>query len=55
LEFPLDSIWSLHLLIDGPSSMVFEHLQDLFDIKDSTNGFPQLFQVLHVPNDKTTL
>ncbi len=51
LEFSLDSItstfiWSLHLLISGPSSMVFEHLQDLFDLKDSTNGFPQLFQVL---------
>jgi hypothetical protein len=25
--------------------MVFEHLQDLFDLKDSTNAFPQFFQV----------
>jgi hypothetical protein len=25
--------------------MIFEHLQDLFDLKDSTNGFSQLYQV----------
>jgi hypothetical protein len=25
--------------------MIFEHLQDLFDPKDSTNTFPQLFQM----------
>ncbi len=25
----------------GPSSMVFEHLWDVFDLKDSTNNFIQ--------------
>jgi hypothetical protein len=25
--------------------MIFEHLQELFDPKDSTNAFPRLFQV----------
>jgi hypothetical protein len=56
LEVSLDSfrstfIWSLHLLIGGFPSMVFEHLQDLFDFKYSTNGFPQLFHVVvgHIP------
>jgi hypothetical protein len=28
-----------HLLISGLSGMVFEHLQNLFDIEDSTIGF----------------
>jgi len=50
LEFTLDSfkstfIWSSHLSINDFSCMVFEHLQDLFDLKDSTNAFPQFFQV----------
>jgi hypothetical protein len=50
LEFTLDSfkstfIWSSHLLVSGFSCIVFEHLQNLFDLEDSTNAFPQLFQV----------
>ncbi len=32
-------------LIGGPLGMVFEHLRDLFDPKDSTNDFSQLFMV----------
>jgi hypothetical protein len=28
-----------HLSISGPFGMVFEHLQDCFHPKDSTNGF----------------
>jgi hypothetical protein len=31
-----------HLLASGPSSMVFKHLQDSFNLKDSTSGFIQL-------------
>jgi hypothetical protein len=31
-----------HLLVGGPSSMVFEYLQDYFDPKDLANGFIQL-------------
>jgi hypothetical protein len=34
-----------HLLTSGPSGMVFEHLWDYFQPKNSTNGFPQLFQL----------
>jgi hypothetical protein len=39
LEFSLDFfkltfIQSPHLLVSGPSSMVFKHLQDLFNAKD---------------------
>jgi len=50
LEFSLDIfssvfIQSLHHSTGGPLDMVFEHLWDLFDLQDSTNGFPQLFQV----------
>jgi len=32
-------------ITNGPSGMVFEHLQDYFDPKDSTNGFIQLHQL----------
>ncbi len=50
LEFSLDSfrsifIRSLHLLACDFLSMLFEHLKNLFDLEDSTSGFPQLFQV----------
>jgi hypothetical protein len=31
-----------HLSAGGPFGMVFEHLQDAFDPKDSTNNFIQL-------------
>jgi hypothetical protein len=31
-----------HLSAGGPFGMVFEHLQDSFDLEDSTNGFIQL-------------
>ncbi len=34
-----------HLSMIGPSGMVFEHLRDCFHPKDSTCGFPQLFQL----------
>jgi hypothetical protein len=32
-------IHSTHLLARGPSCMVFEHFQDLFDLEDSTSDF----------------
>jgi hypothetical protein len=34
-----------HHSTGDPLNMIFEHLQDLFDLKDSTNGFSQLYQV----------
>ncbi len=34
-----------HLLASGPFEMVFEHLRDCFHLKNSTSGFPQLFQL----------
>jgi hypothetical protein len=34
-----------HLLTNGPSGMVFKHLQDYFDLEDSMNGFIQLHQL----------
>ncbi len=45
LYFSLDCFSSsliqlFHLLIEGPSNMVFEHFQDSFDPKDLANGFP---------------
>jgi hypothetical protein len=41
--FRLTFIHSTHLSARGPSSMVFEHLRDIFDPEDSTNKFSQLF------------
>lgn len=38
-------IWLLHLWTSGLSHMVFEHFLDLFDPKDSTNDFLQVFQM----------
>jgi hypothetical protein len=35
----------LHLLINDPSGMVFEHLWECFHPEDSTSGFLQLFQL----------
>jgi hypothetical protein len=41
-----------HLSADGPSSMVFKHLQDSFNFEDSTSGFIQLHQLCsHVAID----
>jgi hypothetical protein len=34
-----------HLLVSGPSGMVFNHLQDYFDLKDLAHGFIQLQQL----------
>jgi hypothetical protein len=34
-----------HLLANEHSNMVFEHLQDLFDLKDLINDFSHLFLV----------
>jgi hypothetical protein len=34
-----------HLSIGGPSSMVFEHLQDSFNPKDLTSGFIQFHKL----------
>jgi hypothetical protein len=50
LEFSFDSFklafqHMSHLLASGFSRMVFEYLCDCFHPKDSTNGFPQLFQL----------
>jgi hypothetical protein len=50
LDLSLDTfrwafIHSAHLSVDEPLGMVFEHLWDLFDTKDLTNGFSQLFVV----------
>jgi hypothetical protein len=45
-----------HMLANGPSRMVFEHLWDRFHPKDLTSGFPQLFQLCfhivkgHIPS-----
>jgi hypothetical protein len=33
-----------HLFASNLSRMVFEHLWNYFHLKDSTNGFSQLFQ-----------
>ncbi len=41
--FMLAFIHSVHLSVGGPSCMVFEHLQILFDLKNLTNKFSQLF------------
>jgi hypothetical protein len=43
-----------HLLVHGPSSMVFEHFRDLFDPKDLVNCFSHLllmcsYVVGHIP------
>jgi hypothetical protein len=44
-----------HLLVNGPSRMVFEHLRDYFHLEDSVSGFLQLFQLcfhiahVHIP------
>ncbi len=48
LDFSLDMfkttfIHLAHLLASGLSGMVLEHLWDIFDLKDSTSGFSQLF------------
>jgi hypothetical protein len=70
LELKVDFIFSLdifrstfvhstHLLVGGPLGMVLEHLQDLFDPKDSVSGFSQLFMVCfhvatrHIPESIT--
>jgi uncharacterized protein (DUF486 family) len=37
--FKLTFIYVAHLLVGGPSNMVFKHLWDVFDLKDSTNDF----------------
>jgi hypothetical protein len=34
-----------HLLVNGISRMVFEHLRDYFHLEDSMSGFLQLFQL----------
>jgi hypothetical protein len=54
LDFQLDSNLKLfidsfksaflcmsHLLVSGPFGMVFEHFQNIFDLKDSVSGFIQ--------------
>jgi hypothetical protein len=41
--FTLTFIHLVHLSIGGPSCMVFEHLQNLFDLKDLVNDISQLF------------
>jgi hypothetical protein len=41
--FRLAFIHLTHLLVEGLLNMVFEHLQDLFDLKDSASNFFQLF------------
>jgi hypothetical protein len=38
-------IHSTHLLVKRLSSMVFEHLKDLFDPENSISNFSQLFLV----------
>jgi hypothetical protein len=41
----------LHLLANGLSRMVFEHLWDSFHFEDSGSGFFQLFQLcFHIAN-----
>lgn len=40
--------YTCHLSVGGPFGMVFEHLRDLFDPKDSTSGFIQSFNPLVV-------
>jgi hypothetical protein len=43
-----------HLLANGPSTRVFEHLWDCFHPKDSVNVFPQLFQLcFHITHGHT--
>jgi hypothetical protein len=47
LELSLDSFKStfmhmFHLFVGGPFGMIFEHFQNAFDPKDSTNNFIQL-------------
>jgi len=34
-----------HLYANGHSRMIFEHFWDYLHLKDSMNGFPQLFQL----------
>jgi hypothetical protein len=41
--FTLAFIHLVHISVGGPSCMVFEHLQNLFDLKDFANDFSQLF------------
>jgi hypothetical protein len=36
-----------HLLANGHSGTIFEHLRNCFHPKDSMNGFPQLFQLCY--------
>jgi len=43
--FRLAFIHSVHLSIERPLGMKFKHLQYLFDPKDSTSDFSQLFLV----------
>jgi len=38
-----------HLSIRGPYGMVFEHLQNAFDLGDFINGFIQLHQLAMWP------
>jgi hypothetical protein len=50
LELSLDSFMSTfiqlsHLSLDDFLNIIFEHLQNLFNPKDSTNAFTQLSQV----------
>ncbi len=50
LDFSLNMFTSTfihltHLLVGGPSSMVFEHLQYIFDPKDLASYFSKLFLV----------
>jgi hypothetical protein len=43
-----------HLLTSGLYGMVLEHLQDYFHLKDSANGFFQLFQLcFHIAHGHT--
>jgi hypothetical protein len=50
---------SIYLSTEGPSCMVFEHLRDLFDPKDSTNDFSRSFPMCssvvigHIPMNIT--
>jgi hypothetical protein len=40
--FKLAFLCMSHLLISGSFGMVFEHFRNIFDLKDSVNGFIQL-------------
>jgi hypothetical protein len=41
--FKFTFIHLVHLLVHGPSCMVFKHLKDLFDPRNLVNYFSQLF------------